>query len=107
MNPERDDEIPECLACGACCHGDNGWVHLDADDDARVNADPVLAKLVTVTDRGPMRTHALAMIDGHCAALSLANGETRCTGYDARPSVCRELERGSAACRAARARMRG
>jgi len=95
--------LPECLACGACCHGDDGWVHVDADDDARVASDPVLAALVVVTTRGSMPTHSLRMIDGACGALRKESGMSACAAYAARPTVCRALERGSPACHAARA----
>jgi len=46
----------------------------------------------------------MRMLDGHCAALSMnaASGEFSCTAYDARPQVCRDLERGSAECDAER-----
>jgi|GEM_PF-1114150 len=46
----------------------------------------------------------MRMQDGHCAALSMnaASGEFSCTAYDARPQVCRDLERGSAECDAER-----
>ncbi|MEI8254516.1 MAG: YkgJ family cysteine cluster protein [Deltaproteobacteria bacterium] len=104
MEHERDTTVPECLRCGACCHGDAGWVHLDADDDERVEASPPLRELVEVTVRGGMSVHSLRMVRGACAALRSVQGETRCAGYEARPAVCRALERGSAACLAAIAR---
>ena len=46
----------------------------------------------------------MRMLDGHCAALSVkgASGEFNCTAYDARPQICRDLERGSAECGAER-----
>jgi len=41
----------------------------------------------------------LAMVEGHCAALSIEiDGRFVCTIYEQRPAVCRELEPASAAC---------
>jgi Fe-S-cluster containining protein len=42
------------------------------------------------------------MRDGHCAALTLdlATQQLVCSVYETRPSTCRDLERGSPACRA-------
>ena len=41
------------------------------------------------------------MQEGHCAALvlNLSTREFVCSIYETRPSTCRDLERGSAACR--------
>jgi uncharacterized protein len=38
--------------------------------------------------------------EGHCIALVIdpSNGTFLCNVYDRRPAVCRDLERGSAAC---------
>jgi Fe-S-cluster containining protein len=99
-------DLPECLACGACCHGDDGWVHVGADDDARVEGDVLLRELVVVTDRGGLRTHALRMVDGRCGALEVTGETARCRSYAARPAVCRALERGSRECLDAIARVR-
>lgn len=46
----------------------------------------------------------LRMEDGHCAALEVdgAVGHFACRVYGRRPAICRELERGSRACRGER-----
>lgn len=96
--------VPACLRCGACCLGEAGWVHIAADDDARIEEHHVLRSLVEITVRGGMQVHSVRMVRGACAALRSVDGDTRCAGYEARPAVCRALERGSAECLAALAR---
>jgi Fe-S-cluster containining protein len=93
----------DCLTCGACCRGDDGWVHLDAADDARVDASPALASLVVLMDigHGHMK-RTLKMIGGACAALGPTANGVACSIYADRPSVCRELLQGSTQCLAAR-----
>lgn len=46
----------------------------------------------------------MRMHEGHCSALQLdaPTEQYVCTVYDARPQVCRDLARGSPACRAER-----
>jgi Fe-S-cluster containining protein len=100
-------EALDCQACAACCHGDEGWVHVDAADDARVDGSPALARLVVLTRHGGYVKRSLKMIDGACAGLEkIASDRWSCSVYVDRPSVCRTVERGSDACRAAR-RTRG
>jgi hypothetical protein len=43
--------------------------------------------------------HYMLMADGHCATLIVVGAAFVCSIYDRRPDVCRELDRGSAACR--------
>ena len=90
--------LPECLACGACCFSKLAtYVRVTGDDHARLGE---LAEHVTVFEgnRCYMR-----MSEGHCAALVIApSGEFRCSVYEHRPDVCRELARGSSACAAER-----
>jgi Fe-S-cluster containining protein len=62
-------------------------------------------------DRAPALVHFdgvrayMRMTDGHCSALEIepGTGQFVCTVYAARPTVCRELERDSGACRGERA----
>ncbi len=96
----------DCLGCGACCHGDDGWVVVDAADDARVDASPALARLVVLLRRGDHVRRSLRMIDGACAALERSSSAVRCTIYADRPAICREVAIGSDTCLAAR-RARG
>lgn len=86
---------PECLACGACCFTDNpAAIRVTGSDHARLG--DLLAERFTafVGHRCYMRLE-----DGHCAALDVhSDGVFACAVYDARPSICRELSRGSPAC---------
>jgi len=43
----------------------------------------------------------MRMAHGHCGALRIepVSGRFRCSAYETRPQVCRDLERGSGACR--------
>jgi Fe-S-cluster containining protein len=88
--------VPECLACGACCFSRlETYVSVTGDDHARLaeRAD----ELVWFDDnRAYMR-----MVDGHCAALRIekGSGQLVCGAYETRPKICRDLARGSGACR--------
>lgn len=93
------DAVPECLPCGACCFSQlEQYVAVTGDDYARL-AD--LAERFVVFDghRAYMR-----MAAGHCAALAVdrASGRFVCQVYEQRPQTCRDLLRGSGACRAER-----
>lgn len=88
--------IPECLACGACCFSVlAAYVRVTGLDHARLGerADEVVW---FDGNRAYMR-----MTDGHCGALRIEpiSGRFICSVYETRPDVCRELSRGSAACR--------
>jgi Fe-S-cluster containining protein len=95
-------EVVDCRACGACCHGDDGWVHVGAADEPRVAA---LGDLV-VLENG---RRSLRMVRGRCAALAQSpsgSGELfTCTVYEHRPSPCREVTPGDGWCLSARAAM--
>lgn len=88
--------VPPCLSCGACCFAPGErYVRVTGDDHARLG-DAAERLTVFIDNRCYMR-----MQDGHCAALSVrADGSFVCSVYEARPDVCRELERGSPACEA-------
>jgi uncharacterized protein len=88
--------IPECLACGACCFSWLGtYVRVTGHDHARLG-DRAGELVVFEENRAYMR-----MTDGHCSALSIdpLSGQFFCSAYATRPEVCRELARGSGACR--------
>jgi Fe-S-cluster containining protein len=90
-----DHDAPECLSCGACCFSTNPTaVRVRGDDHTRLG-EALTARFTTFVDhRCYMRVE-----DGHCAALEVrADGTFACLVYDARPDVCRQLARGSAAC---------
>lgn len=104
-DPSATSATPlDCLACGACCHNEPGWIHLMPEDDARVEASPVLAPLVEVTRVGGYVRHSLRMVEGACGALDRSPPGTYCRAYASRPTVCREFEAGSPDCHAARRR---
>jgi len=70
-------------------------VRVTGDDHARLGARaPELVRFEG--NRAYMR-----MVDDHCGALRIEPGTGRfvCSAYQTRPDVCRELERGSGACR--------
>lgn len=89
--------LPECLACGTCCFSWlETYVRVTGDDHARLGAHA--ETLVRFEEnRAYMR-----MKEGHCAALVLEPDARRfvCSVYEQRPATCRDLERGSPACRA-------
>lgn len=88
---------PQCLECGSCCFSTlPDYVRVDGRDHARLGE---RAEDLThfIGNRCYMRMH-----DGHCAALQIdaANRRFVCSIYEARPELCRSLERGSSACAA-------
>lgn len=87
-------EVPECLRCGACCFGPGQrYVRVTGDDHALLG-DEAERLTLFIENRCYMRMH-----EGHCAALLIrADGGFFCSVYAQRPSVCRELARGSGAC---------
>lgn len=88
--------IPECLACGACCFSLLGtYVRVTGLDHARLGERA--QELVRFEG-----IHAyMRMADGHCGALEIdpLSGRFSCSAYETRPDVCRDLARGSGACR--------
>jgi Fe-S-cluster containining protein len=87
--------VPECLSCGTCCFSTlETYVRVTGEDHARLG-ERAEALTTFVGNRAYMR-----MTDGHCAALRVdpEAGRFVCTVYEARPSTCRELERGSPEC---------
>ena len=90
--------IPECLACGVCCHSHlETYVRVSGADWTRLGADAdQLAHFIG-------HRAYLRMQSGRCAALAVrpnAAGarEFFCTIYERRPQVCRDLARGSPEC---------
>ena len=88
-------EPPDCLACGTCCFSTlPTYLRVSGDDHERLGED---AERLThfVGNRCYMRIE-----EGRCAALVIEPEEGRfvCSVYERRPSLCRELERGTPAC---------
>jgi Fe-S-cluster containining protein len=103
----RAPEVPDCRTCGACCHGDEMWVHLVASDDERLG-DERVRRLTVLTEHGRgYFARSMAMIGGRCAAYRDRlddGGGGGCSIYEVRPDICREFQAGSADCHAARRR---
>lgn len=95
----------DCLSCGACCHGDEGWIPVDGRDEPLVSASRALASHLVLIKHGSLVRRSLRMIDGACSALR-RQGPTECSIYVDRPSTCRDLAVGSEGCLSAR-RARG
>lgn len=91
---------PDCLTCGECCRGEDGWVPVDGTDEPHVRASPELAENLVLLRHGALVRRSLRMIKGRCFALSEidADGRVACTIYPDRPSACRALEVGSPEC---------
>jgi Fe-S-cluster containining protein len=90
------EDAPACLGCGACCFSQlENYVPVTGADHARIGA-----RVDELTHFDGNRCY-MNMEEGHCAALVIdrARRQFVCSIYDLRPNTCRDLERGSAACR--------
>jgi Fe-S-cluster containining protein len=99
-----DSDVPECVACGACCHQQSpDAVPLFQIDLGRFEQ----------RDHAHTRTVGagvcMSLLDGRCVALVVdaLRPTYLCAIYDRRPDACRAFERGGPACREARARRLG
>lgn len=84
----------DCQQCAACCFSRlETYVRVTGDDYERLgqSADEIVH---FIGNRAYLR-----MVGGKCIALAV-DGESRarCTVYERRPGVCRDLERGSREC---------
>ena len=98
--------VPDCRTCGACCYGDELWVHVMAVDDERLGEDGV-RHLTVLTQHGRgYFARSMKMAGGRCVAYRdrLEDGGCGCSIYEVRPDICREFAAGSADCHAARRR---
>lgn len=83
-----------CQFCGACCFSDSdAYVPVNEPDRIRLGEDA--SRLIWTNGHN----RYLKMQHDHCIALVVRAGSFACTIYDRRPEICRELERGSSACR--------
>ena len=90
-------DVPECLACGACCFSQlEDYVAVTGDDYARL-----AERAEELVRFDGVRAH-MRMVDGHCAALMVVAGSAQfvCSTYSTRPQICRDLARASGQCRA-------
>jgi uncharacterized protein len=97
------DEPPaDCRTCAACCFSESArHARVSGDDHARLGDDA--ERLVEwIGNLAFMRLEHVAGSAIHkCAALAIdpVLGTFACSIYETRPEVCRELARGSDACR--------
>jgi len=85
----------DCQSCGACCFSDStSYVEVTGNDHDRLG------------EEGQPLTHFVGnrcymrMEGGHCVALTRVGRRFACSIYERRPATCRELHRGSPACKA-------
>lgn len=102
---DEDEPHEDCTRCAACCFSDSPrHARVTGDDHRRLGDDA--EQLVTwIGNAAFMRlepvTNASGLSVNKCVALALdpATGSFACSIYETRPDVCRDLERGSSACR--------
>lgn len=99
--------VPDCGTCGACCYGDEMWIHVMAGDDERIG-DERLHRLTVLTEHGRgYVARSMKMAGGRCVAYqdNAAGAHPGCCSiYEVRPAICREFAAGTADCHAARKR---
>jgi uncharacterized protein len=85
-----------CLTCGACCFSRlDRYVRVSGDDYQRLG-EAASELALFIENRCYLRLR-----DGHCSALIISReGAFRCSIYQRRPAICREIEPGGPACRA-------
>ena len=102
MSGPLQDVPPDCRACGACCASFR--VDFHAQELLSEGGAVPDGLAVPVTGR-TMRLRGTDHVPARCAALGGTIGKSvSCGIYEWRPSPCRELETGSAACLRARQR---
>ena len=95
-------ELPQkfdCQACGACCHGLD--VLLGEQETDEFLANPKLAPLTMMHRLSNGMELYFVRRDkerDRCVALAGEIGKCRCTIYDRRPHLCRELQPGDPHC---------
>jgi uncharacterized protein len=103
----------DCMSCGACCFGKRDYVQVFAHDAARLGAAriaefvaPAVGDIPASVGRAAEPRRFMKMVGGRCAALGGdALHRFSCSVYEDRPTLCRALEPGGAACLEARARV--
>jgi uncharacterized protein len=101
-----DAAIPDCQSCGACCWGDEMWIHLVAGDDDRLGEKRVRSLTVLTQHGRGYFARSMRMEHGRCVAFrdDLGGGLSGCSIYEVRPDICRDFQAGSGDCHAARRR---
>jgi Fe-S-cluster containining protein len=104
--PAEASDVPDCRTCGACCYGDEMWIHVMAGDDDRLGGERV-RHLTVLTQHGRgYFARSMKMVGGRCTAFRdrLTDGGCGCSIYEVRPDICRDFAAGSPDCHAARRR---
>lgn len=97
-DPEPPDD---CMRCGACCFSDSPrHARVSGDDHARLG-DAAEELVEWIGNAAFMKIERVTDAMHKCVALVIdaSSGTFACSIYERRPDVCRELERGSGACR--------
>jgi Fe-S-cluster containining protein len=98
--------ISDCARCGACCYGDEMWIHVMAVDDDLLGDDNV-ARFTVLTQHGRgYFARSMKMVGGRCVAFrdDAGDGRPGCSIYGCRPEICRAFSAGTPDCLAARRR---
>lgn len=95
----------DCQSCGACCVGLD--VLLSAEEAARFAAEPALVRVHSRAAGPALYFMARDAATDRCLALQGPLSACRCTIYEHRPALCRELAAGSVHCHEARRRVHG
>src|SRR5438477_441726 len=67
-DPGSAGAAPDCRTCGACCYGDEMWIHVMADDDERLDS-ARLHHLTVLTEHGRgYVARSMRMVGGRCIA---------------------------------------
>lgn len=97
-----EDEPPEdCTHCAACCFSDSARHARVTGDDHRRLGDDAESLVEWIGNLAFMRLERATEAHHKCIALTIdpESGTFACSIYETRPQVCRDLERGSGACR--------
>ena len=102
MSRTPSDTPPDCRNCGACC----ACFRVDFHASELLSEGGTVPDGLSVTVTGTtMRLRGTDHVPARCAALGgVIGAQVSCGIYEWRPSPCRELEPGSAACLRARQR---
>jgi Fe-S-cluster containining protein len=97
-----EDEPPhDCTRCAACCFSDSPRHARVTGDDHRRLGEEAEQLVEWIGNAAFMRLERVTGSMHKCIALAIdpVAGTFACSIYETRPQVCRDLERGSAACR--------
>lgn len=99
---DEDEPAPDCTRCAACCFSDSPRHARVTGDDHRRLGEEAEQLVAWIGNAAFMRLERVTGTPMHkCIALAIdaTSGSFACSIYETRPEVCRDLERGSSACR--------